>query len=304
VWVVTSLRDALRSGEFVVTAELGPPLEPDAAPVRETARRFAPIVHAANVTDNQAATVKLSPVACSVWMLEEGLDPIMQVTTRDRNLLALQADLLGAWALGVRSILALSGDPLKVGPYEALTKPNTDLDSVGLLALVANMNAGRLAAGETLKLPTDFLIATAANPLVDTLERLERKLAAGAHCFQTNIVYDVERFAGWLGPIVDAGVTERAPMIVGVTPPRSTRMLQYMHDHIPGVEVDDATFERMSGLEGAAAKAAGIEIAVEIIERLRALPDVAGVHIMAPGWEAEAVPLVVAGAGLASTQAR
>ena len=304
MWVVTSLRDALRSGEFVVTAELGPPLEPDAAPVRETARRFAPIVHAANVTDNQAATVKLSPVACSVWMLEEGLDPIMQVTTRDRNLLALQADLLGAWALGVRSILALSGDPLKVGPYEALTKPNTDLDSVGLLALVANMNAGRLAAGETLKLPTDFLIATAANPLVDTLERLERKLAAGAHCVQTNIVYDVERFAGWLGPIVDAGVTERAPMIVGVTPPRSTRMLQYMHDHIPGVEVDDATFERMSGLEGAAAKAAGIEIAVEIIERLRALPDVAGVHIMAPGWEAEAVPLVVAGAGLASTQAR
>jgi 5,10-methylenetetrahydrofolate reductase len=304
VWLVTSLRDALRSGEFVVTAELGPPLEPDAAPVRETARRFAPIVHAANVTDNQAATVKLSPVACSVWMLEEGLDPIMQVTTRDRNLLALQADLLGAWALGVRSILALSGDPLKVGPYEALTKPNSDLDSVGLLALVANMNAGRLAAGETLNAPTDFLIATAANPLVDTLERLERKLAAGAHCFQTNIVYDVERFAGWLGPIVDAGVPERAPMIVGVTPPRSTRMLQYMDDHIPGVEVDDATFERMSGLEGAAAKAAGIEIAVEIIERLRALPDVAGVHIMAPGWEAEAVPLVVAGAGLASTQAR
>jgi 5,10-methylenetetrahydrofolate reductase len=304
VWHVTSLRDALRSGEFVVTAELGPPVEPDPAPVRQTARRFAPIVHAANVTDNQAATVKLSPVACSVWMLEEGLDPIMQVTTRDRNLLALQADLLGAWALGVRSILALSGDPLKVGPYEALTKPNTDLDSIGLLALVAGMNAGRLAAGETLKLPTDFLIATAANPLVDTLERLERKLAAGAHCFQTNIVYDVERFAGWLGPIVDAGITERAPMIVGVTPPRSMRMLQYMHDHIPGVEVDDATFERMSGLEGAAAKAAGIEIAVEIIERLRELPDVAGVHIMAPGWEAEAVPLVVAGAGLASTQAR
>jgi methylenetetrahydrofolate reductase (NADPH) len=166
------------------------------------------------------------------------------------------------------------------------------------------MNAGRLAAGETLALATDFLIATAANPLVDTLERLERKLAAGAQCFQTNIVYDVERFADWLGPIVDAGVTERAPMIVGVTPPRSTRMLQYMHDRIPGVEVDDATFERMSGLEGDAAKAAGIEIAVEIIGRLQELPDVAGVHIMAPGWEAEAVPLVVAGAGLASTQAR
>jgi methylenetetrahydrofolate reductase (NADPH) len=295
---VTRLSQALRAGEFVVTAELGPPVEPDPAPVRETARRFADIVHAANVTDNQAATVKLSPVACSVWMIEAGLDPILQVTTRDRNLLALQADLLGAWALGVKSILALSGDPLKVGPYEGLTQPCADLDSIGLLGLVANMNAGRLAAGEELGMPTDFLIATAANPLVDTVERLERKLAAGAHCFQTNIVYDVERFAGWLAPVVEAGVTERAPMIVGVTPPRSTRMLQYMHDHIPGIEVDAATFERMSGLEGAAAKQAGVEIAVEVVARLRELPDVAGVHIMAPGWEAEAVPLVVDGAGL------
>ena len=295
---MTRLSEALRSGEFVVTAELGPPVDPDPTPVRETARRFAAIVHAANVTDNQAATVKLSPVACSVWMIEEGLDPIMQVTTRDRNLLALQADLLGAWALGVRSILALSGDPLKVGPYEGLTKPSSDLDSIGLLGLVANMNAGRLAAGEALGMPTDFLIATAANPLVDTVERLERKLAAGAHCFQTNIVYDVERFAGWLEPVVEAGVTERAPMVVGVTPPRSTRMLQYMHDHIPGIEVDAATFERMSGLEGASAKDAGIAIAVDIVARLRELPDVAGVHLMAPGWEAEAVPLVVDGAGL------
>jgi 5,10-methylenetetrahydrofolate reductase len=295
-----SLRDALRAGQFVVTAELGPPVEPDAAVVRETARRFAPIVDAANVTDNQAATVKLSPLACSVWMLEEGLAPIMQVTTRDRNLLALQADLLGAWALGVRAILALSGDPLKVGPYDGLTTPSTDLDSIGLIALVANMNAGMLAAGETLNTPTDFLIATAANPLVDTVERLERKLDAGAHCFQTNIVYDVESFAAWFEAIVAAGIPERAPMIIGVTPPRSTRMLRYMHERIPGIEVDDATFARMEGLEGDAAKSAGIEIAVDIVGQLRELANVAGVHLMAPGWEADAVPAVVAGAGLGS----
>ena len=248
-----------------MTAELGPPVEPDPDAVRETARRFAPIVHAANVTDNQAATVKLSPVACSVWMIEEGLAPILQVTTRDRNLLALQADLLGAWALGVKSILALSGDPLKVGPYEALTKPNADLDSIGLIALVSQLNAGRLAAGEELATPPDFLIATAANPLVDTVERLERKLEAGAHCFQTNIVYDVERFAGGSRRSWRPGVTERAPMIVGVTPPRSTRMLRHMHDHIPGIEVDDATFARMEGLEGEEAKGAGIEVAVDIV---------------------------------------
>jgi len=297
---VTKLRDALDAREFAITAELGPPLEPTAEPVRETARRFAPLVHAANVTDNQAATVKLSPLACSTWMLEEGLDPILQVTTRDRNLLALQADLLGAWALGVRSVLALSGDPLKVGPYEGLSKPVADVDSMGLLELIARMNGGVLAAGEELKTPTDFLIVTAANPLVDSVERLERKLDAGAQCFQTNIVYDVERFAAWLEPVAAAGVTERAPMLVGVTPPRSTRMLRHMHDHIPGIEVDDRTFARMDGLEGAEARAEGIAIAVDVIRALREIPQVAGVHIMAPGWEGEAVPAVVAGAGLAS----
>jgi methylenetetrahydrofolate reductase (NADPH) len=297
---MTKLRDALNAGDFVVTAELGPPLQPDPARVRDTARAFAPIVHAANVTDNQAATVKLSPVASSVWMIEQGLDPIMQVTTRDRNLLALQADLLGAWALGVRSILALSGDPLKVGPYEGLSKPVGDLDSIGLLQLIARMNEGVLAAGEALDPPTDFLILTAANPLVDTVERLESKLHAGAHGFQTNIVYDVDRFSAWLEPVLAAGVTERGPMIVGVTPPRSTRMLQHMHDHIPGIEVDEQTFARMEGLEGADARAAGIAIAVDVIARLREIPQVAGVHLMAPGWEAEAVPALVAGAGLSS----
>ena len=300
---MTKLRDALNAGDFVVTAELGPPLQPDPARVRETARAFAPIVHAANVTDNQAATVKLSPVACSVWMIEQGLDPILQVTTRDRNLLALQADLLGAWALGVRSVLALSGDPLKVGPYEGLSKPVGDLDSIGLLQLIARMNEGSLAAGEALDPATDFLILTAANPLVDTVERLESKLAAGAHGFQTNIVYDVERFSAWLEPVLAAGVTERGPMIVGVTPPRSTRMLRHMHEHIPGIEVDEPTFARMEGLEGADARAAGVAIAVDVIARLREIPQVAGVHLMAPGWEAEAVPALVAGAGLAPLRA-
>jgi 5,10-methylenetetrahydrofolate reductase len=298
-----TLRDALASGEFVVTAELGPPLNPDAELVRQTARAFAGIVHAANVTDNQAATVKVTPLACSVWMLEEGLEPILQLTTRDRNVMALQADLLGAWALGVRTILALSGDPLRVGPYEPITRAVSDVDSTGLARLVGELNAGRLAAGETLATPTGFLVAAAANPLVDTVEKLEQKLEAGVHFFQTNIVYDVDRFAGWLAGVVEAGVPERAPMLVGITPPRSTRMLQHMHDHIPGVEVDEPTFARMSGLEGDEAKAAGVEIAVDVVRRVREVAGVAGVHIMAPGWEADAVPRVVNGAGLAAAVA-
>ena len=288
-----SFREALASGEFVVTAELGPPVDPDPARVRETARAFAGRVRAANVTDNQAATVKLSPLACAVWMLEEGLEPILQLTTRDRNLMALQSDLLGAWALGVRSVLALSGDPLKVGPYEELATRVGDVDALGLVEVIGRLNGGALAAGEELRTPTGFLVGSAANPLVDSVERLQQKLDAGVDFFQTNIVYDVDRFGEWLEPVRDAGVTGRAPMLVGVTPPRSTRMLRHMHDNIPGIEVDDATFARLEGLEGDAAKDAGIDVAVEAVERLRQVDGVAGIHLMAPGWEAEAVPRVV-----------
>jgi 5,10-methylenetetrahydrofolate reductase len=295
------LADALASGRFVVTAELGPPVEPDAELVRRSARALVGHVDAANVTDNQAATVKLSPLACSAWMLEEGLEPIMQLTARDRNLMALQSDLLAAWALGVGTILGLSGDPLKVGPYEELASRVGDVDSVGLARLIAKMNAGELAAGEKLEHPTGFLIASAANPLVDTLDKLELKLDAGVRCLQTNIVYDVERFAAWFAPLVDAGVAERAAVLVGVTPPRSSRMLQYMHDRIPGIEVDDATFARMRGLEGEEAQAMGIEVAVDVIRGVRSLSGVAGVHLMAPGWAEEAVPRVVKAAALGVT---
>jgi 5,10-methylenetetrahydrofolate reductase len=295
------LASALSSRSFVVTAEFGPPRDPDPEVVRAGARALAGSVDAVNVTDNQAATVKLSPVACSALLIDEGVDPILQLTGRDRNVMALQAELLGAWALGVRTILALTGDPLSVGPYEGVATPVGDLDSLGLTRLIATMNEGRLAAGEPLALPTSFLIAGAANPLVDSVERLQGKLDAGVGLLQTNIVYDVDRFAAWLAPFVVAGITERAPLLVGVAPPRSTRMLTYMHERIPGVEVDDATFARMEGLTGDAATAAGIEIAAELIGRLRRVPGVSGVHLMAPGWESVAVPAVVQAAGLGAS---
>jgi methylenetetrahydrofolate reductase (NADPH) len=133
---------------------------------------------------------------------------------------------------------------------------------------------------------------------VDSVERIEGKLEAGVGLLQTNIVYDVDRFTEWLAPFVDAGITERAPLLVGITPPRSTKMLTYMHERIPGVEVDDATFARMDGLTGDDAKATGIEIAAELVQRVREVPGVSGVHLMAPGWESVAVPAVARAAGL------
>ncbi len=292
-----TLQQALGAGRFVVTAELGPPADPDPELVRAKARALAGFVDAVNVTDNQAATVKLSPLAAAVLTIEAGLETTLQVTTRDRNLLALQSDLLGAWALGVRAVLALTGDPLSVGPYGSLATALSDCDSLGLTRLIRELNDGRLAAGEQLSVTPDFFILGAANPLRDSAERLEQKLEAGTVCFQTNIVYDVDRFEEWFEAILAAGIPERAPFLVGVTPPRSTRMLQHMHDNIPGIEVDKATFERMEGLDGEDAKAAGIEIAAEIVARLGETAGVAGVHLMAPGWEAEAIPRIVRASG-------
>jgi len=298
-----TLRDVLAAGAFSVTAELNPPQDPVAEPVRHAARALAPYVTAANVTDNAAATVKIAPLAAATWMIEQGLEPIMQVTTRDRNIMALQAELLGAWALGVRNILALSGDPLKVGKYADIATKVGDIDSLGLARLLTKMNEGELAAGEKLGTPTDFYIASAMNPLVDSAEKVEAKLAAGTKFFQTNIVYDVPRFAKWLAPLVEAGTLEGVPVLVGVMPPRSTRALEHMHKNIPGVEVDDATFARLRDLTGDAAKEAGVLVAADAIRALREVDGVTGVHIMAPGWEAEAVARVVTAAGLeASTK--
>ena len=293
-----TLREELAAGTFSVTAELNPPVDPVADPVRATAAKLVPYVAAANVTDNQAATVKVTPLAVSVWMIEQGLEPIMQVTTRDRNIMALQAELLGAWALGVRNILALSGDPLKVGKYADIATKVSDVDSNGLVRLIRKMNDGELAAGEKLAVPTDFYIASAMNPLVDPPEKVKSKLDAGTEFFQTNVVYDVPRFAKWFAPLHEQGLLENVPVLVGVMPPRSTRALEHMHNHIPGVEVDDATFARLKGLTGDDAKEAGVRVAADVVSQLREVPGVGGVHIMAPSWEAEAVQRVVEAAGL------
>ncbi|MBO0873552.1 MAG: methylenetetrahydrofolate reductase [Pseudonocardia sp.] len=288
----SALEKSLHNG-FAVTAEFGPPVDPDPENIRAAATALRGLVDAVNVTDNQAATVKVSALAASALLLREGVEPIMQITGRDRNSLAAQSDLLGAWTLGVRTVMALSGDPLKVGRYESLATHVRDLDSLGVIRLVTLLNAGELLGGERLTTRTSFRIVAAANPLADSVQRLKSKLAAGAHLFQTNIVYDVGRFADWLEPVVAAGITDRAPLLVGVTPPRSTTMLRHMHDRIPGVEVDDATFARMRDRTGEAAKAEGIAIAAEIVRGVRGIPGVAGVHLMAPGWETEAVPAIV-----------
>lgn len=293
----SNLRSVLEAGNFAVTAELGPPKGADAEPVRRKARLLKDYCDAANITDNQAAVVRMASWAGSLIAIEEGLEPIMQMTTRDRNIMALQSDLIGAWALGVRNILALSGDPIKIGNHPD-AQPVSEIDSTALTAVISGMkNQGVFANGEKVPTPPSFFVASAANPTMDTAEKIESKIAAGTDFFQSNIVYDIGAFRAWFEPLRDSGAFGSAPFLAGITPPKSEKILRHMHEKIPGVTVPDEIFERMAGKEGASAEEAGLDIAVDMIEAVRVIDGVAGVHLMAVTWE-EAIPMIVERSGL------
>ena len=269
------LATALSSRSFVVTAELGPPRDPDPELVRARRPRAGRVGRRGQRDRQPGGDGQALPrrVLGAAHRRGRRPDPPDHRPRPQRHGPAVRA--AGAWALGVRTVLTLTGDPLKVGPYEAIATGVGDLDSLGLARLIAKHERGpargRRAAGAA-----DRRSSSPAPPTrwSTRSSALEGKLAAGVGLLQTNIVYDVERFAAWLAPFVEAGITERAPLLVGIAPPRSSRMLTYMHERIPGVEVDDATFARMEGRSGDAATATGIEIAAELIERVREVPGV------------------------------
>lgn len=293
----SKLRTLLDRGEFVVTAEIGPPKSGSVEPIRKKAQALSGYCDAANVTDNQAAVVRLAAWAGSLVLLEEGLEPIMQVTTRDRNVMAIQSDLLGAWALGIRNILALSGDPIKIGNHP-MCKEVGEIDSTGLVRLAVEMrDEGKLYNGEEIDPAPRFLVASAVNPTLDGREKVRQKVEAGTDFFQSNIVYDLRAFRRWMEPLYNEGLFERAPLLVGVTPPKSEKMLRHINDNIPGVNVPEEVLQRMAGKEGDAAAEEGKSIAVEVIESLRRMECIGGVHIMAIAWE-EVVPEIVEAAGV------
>lgn len=293
------LSRAIAAGEFVVTAELGPPKSADADAVRTKAKLFAGSVHAANVTDNQTAVVRMSPMACAVFMQEAGLEPVMQLVCRDRNRLGLQADLLGAWALGVRNIMILGGDPPHVGNHPD-AKPVFDLDTVALMKVARDMrDSKKFLNGEEIKgVAPEFFIGGAESPFGDQSQgaRLAAKVDGGANFVQTQPVFDSEAFAEWVGIIRDKGLTERCAIIAGITPPKSLKMAENLRK-IPGMQLPDSVFERLERAGDSGAREAGIEIAVEAIHLVREIPGVAGVHIMAILQE-DAVPELVERAGI------
>ncbi|OAG27090.1 acetyl-CoA decarbonylase/synthase complex subunit delta [Thermodesulfatator autotrophicus] len=297
---LSHLERVLKEGHFAVTCEIGPPKSADPEVVRKKARIIRGFVDAANITDCQTAIVRMSSIASGVLVREEGVEPVIQMTCRDRNRIGIQADLLGAAALGMRNLLCLTGDHPKFGNHPE-AKGVFDLDSIQLLDMVRRMrDEKKFQCGEEIKgKAPEFFLGAAENPFADPFEfrvhRMAKKMAAGAQFIQTQIIYNLERFRKFMEMARDLGLTEKLFILAGVTPPKSFGMARYMKYFVPGLDVPDEILTRLKDAKDK--KEEGINIAVEIIEQVREIPGVAGVHIMAIEWE-EAVPEIVKRAGL------
>jgi methylenetetrahydrofolate reductase (NADPH) len=298
---VSRLKEILNQGTFAVTAECGPPKGADPEVILKKAELLKGKVDAVNVTDNQTAIVRMSSLAACVLLKNQGMDPVLQVVVRDRNRIALQSDILGASALGIRNILCLSGDHQRFG-----NQPQAvgvfDLDSIQFVQVVRNMREqGVVLGGEALSKAPDLFIGAAANPFGDPFNfrvvRLAKKVAAGAEFIQTQCVYNLERFEKWMAMARDRGLTEKVHILGGVTPLKSAGMAKYMKKRVAGMDVPDEVIRRMEGVSSKKQAEEGLKICVETIQRLREVPGVRGVHIMAIEWE-EKVGEIVERAGL------
>ena len=284
----------LEAGRFVVTGELVPPRSADPGIVRRAAGRLRGLVDAVNVTDNATARVGMTPLAAAVLAAGEGLDPVLQLTCRDRNRLALTADLLGAHALGIRAVLCLSGDPMEVGATGA--KPVFDLDAVGLARLATDLGQGRGPGGAVIDPPAGFLVGVAEAPGADPSggARLAAKADAGATFAQTQPVYDVAQFAAWLDRVTARGLPDRVAILAGILPPTSAAQLERFAT-LPGWSVPAAVLDRMRA--AADQRAEGIRLAAEMVAAVRTLTAVRGIHLRGLG-PTSTVPEVVEAAGL------
>jgi methylenetetrahydrofolate reductase (NADPH) len=295
------LKKILAGGGFAVTAECGPPKGADPEVIRKKGNLLKGSVDSINVTDNQTGVVRLSSLAACAILAREGLDPVLQMVTRDRNRIALQSDVLGASALGVRNILCLSGDHQSLGNQQE-AKGVFDIDSMQLLQVVRRMrDEGIILGGDQLSSAPDLFVGAVENPFGDPqsyrVKRLAKKVKAGAEFIQTQCVYNVTRFRDFMTEVRDKGLDKEVFILGGVTPLKSARMAEYMRDNVAGMDVPEEIISRMKAVPAKEQRAEGIKIAVETIEALRGMQGVRGVHIMAIEWE-EAVPDLVEKAGL------
>ncbi|MGH7962776.1 MAG: methylenetetrahydrofolate reductase [Candidatus Binatia bacterium] len=277
---LSRFRERLEAGQFVLSTEMEPPKGIDLSHLLSTIQLLKGKVHAANVTDNQRAVMRLSSVGGSAVLVREGLEPILQVTCRDRNRLAIQSDLLAAWVLGIRNILTMTGDPVEAGDHPQ-AKPVFDLSSTDLIKLIAQLNAGSDVAGHALEGKTDFFCGSTVNPCIEPFEpelrKFTEKVEAGAQFFQTQAIYDLEAFARFMEFARPLPVY----IIAGLIPLRSAKMARFLNEKVPGIRVPAVMIEEMERATDPQEK--GREIAVELVAGLKPLCH--GIHLMVVGKE-------------------
>ncbi|MFC1963262.1 methylenetetrahydrofolate reductase [Chloroflexota bacterium] len=295
----TNLEKVLESGKYAVTAEVGPPRGAAASVVQRKGELLKSYCDALNVTDNQTAIVRMSSLSGSTILKQMGIDPVMQMVCRDRNRIAIQSDILGAVAAGIGNILCLSGDYQSFGDHPT-AKGVFDLDSIQLIQTMRQMRDEKtFISGEKISGEVPLFIGAAENPYADPFEyrvlRLARKIKAGASFIQTQAIFDVNKFAQWMQMVTDRGLDKEAHILAGIIPVKSVGMARHMRDNVPGVSVPD---ELVTKLEDAKdTKEEGLKICLELIDQIKDIPGVHGIHIMAVGWE-DMVPTIIEKAGL------
>ncbi|MFC1824330.1 methylenetetrahydrofolate reductase [Thermodesulfobacteriota bacterium] len=297
----SNLEKILEAGHFAFTGELGPPRGANGEEVKKKAEHLKGKVDSVNITDNQTAVVRMSSWAASLLLIQEGLEPNYQMVCRDRNRLAMQSDILGASALGIRNILCLSGDHPKFGDHPT-SMGVFDIDSIQLISMVKEMrDEGKFLSGTEVEEPPKMFIGAASNPFAEPYEwrvhRLAKKIEAGVDFIQTQCIYNMDRFREFMKVAVDMGLHEKCYILAGVTPMKSVGMARYMAKQVPGMEVPDSLIERLRGAGKGKVAEEGIKFAVEQIEEFKEMEGVAGVHLMAIEWE-HRVPEIAERAGV------
>ena len=295
------LENVLAAGHMAVTSECGPPRGSDPAVITEKAEMIKDYVDAVNITDNQTSMTRMCSLAACIRLKLLGLDPVLQMVTRDRNRIALQSDILGAASFDIHNVLCLSGDHQSFG--DCANGQNVhDIDSMQLLQTVRLMrDDGKFLGGDDIKRPPKMFVGAAANPFADPFEirvpRLAKKVKAGAEFVQTQCIYNLDKFELWMKMLRDRGLHEKVYVLAGLTPMKSAGMARYMKKRVPGMDVPDEVVDRIAGVPKEKQAQEGIDICVEAIERLKEVDGVAGFHVMAIEWE-EKVPEIVERSGL------
>jgi methylenetetrahydrofolate reductase (NADPH) len=302
---ISNLEKELRSGKFVITAEVSPPLSTATGKLRRDIEMVKELVAAINFTDSASASPRMSSMACSKIAADLGADPVLQVAARDKTRSGLQSDIMGANVMGVHNVLCISGDNARIGPSPTSNTNILDMDAIQMLWILRRMrDDGIYLDGRKMKSPPKLFLGAAASPFAAEPKfqalREQKKVHAGAQFFQTNLIFDPEGLDRWLEELYKRDVLDKVFVLAGVTPIRSRRMAQYLHHTIPGVTVPEKILERFDEAREDDYEELGVEIALEIIEKIKGKQGIHGLHLMSVGWEA-IVPRIIEDAGLIST---